>query len=1808
MNTDIREKKFDAWRHGLLDITRRNRLINYRRSIRTTLHITEPAMGEMYRRVVIKGEKLSFRRQIDTGGDPYLDRLLYIMDKMKAPVELAEGEVRSDLGTADMNVTLKNLRAKARLSREEQGINTLYLSFGFLRWREKPSDPCMLSPLVLVPVALETATIMSPFFIKKLDEDIVVNPTLEYVLSSQYGIALPELDPAEENIEGYLDRVEAAVSAFGWAVEKEADIGLLSFLKIVMYKDLEKYRDRIFSHPVIRAFCGDGEGLPKPDQNALSFPHDTVHADDVCRVVSADASQQDAIRLSRQGVSFVLQGPPGTGKSQTITNIIAQALADGKKVLFVSEKMAALSVVYHRLEEAGLADRCLSLHNYRAEKRAVLKDLAHTMDLSTAGGPSDTTEEMNAFESARARLNGYVEELDRVRAPMDRSVFDAVTELITLGNGPFFRVGEDASAVWGRDYAARVGLLRRYADHMENEGADILSNPWRGSGVRAVTYDVRETLSSGFDTLGGSLFGLSGALSFMDRGSGRTRSFSMRDVEKLLGHILGAELCGRTAGSLDTKLGGNLFSPGNAAEIEDAAAALKDAREKALSAGIDEGTLEDPVSRRVCLEATEEELTKCEACLRLMKRLSVFFFLPEEEDWNALARAKEFLNILSLPGTAEEDWFRDGRLDEIRTKACGWKDMADRTARLKQRIDEDWEPGFCEADYRGLLSRFTGEYETVFRFLNVQYWKDKSDLTALYRDHTISPDDRECVEGLLLLKEYRETLEKYVNETKDARKELGSLFRGADTDWSILISVLDGYAAAFDYFKRYGTKDKINKLLLKPREERLADLSGSLGVTTIDEAAELLDFQIRNKASFTLSSRVAFLMRRRDAITAFTDAYAACADVLEPSLTGEMATAARGSGLIRTAEALSAAAGRAAETRKEAEAFFDSIGAAPMPENMEDLLSLWEDRIDFAALDALAARLKEAYLCFDGEAFVQTLSSVSGCIRSPEEERDLKTLSEWFPEEDLYAYPLDTLRERIARCGDIEALERWIGHAALVRECADHGLGDYIDYIDKNCVAPGEIEPIYRRSFMTRWLMEELSGNHAERLRAFRSYVQDKTAEEFKAENEKQLKLARNRLSSQLSAAVSAESIRSDGAAKEAALLRRESEKKRRVIPLRRLFKAIPDLMQRLKPCFMMSPLSVSYFLDAELYNFDMVIFDEASQILPEDAVGAIYRGRQAIIAGDTRQMPPTDFFTAAVREDGETDESDEYYPDAVSESILDEAAACLPACTLLWHYRSRDESLIAFSNRLLYHGSLITFPNCSHMKDRGVEYVYVPNGCYEGSGRNCNVAEARRCLSLVEEHLRNHPERSLGIVAFSEKQQSVIEEIIDDFRIKNPQYESFFDETGDEPFFVKNLENVQGDERDTIIFSICYARNMQGRMYQRFGPLSHEGGERRLNVAITRAKYNVKLVGSIMPTDIAVNEGTGEGVRMLREYIYYALQNDCAVSRGNPVGMGEGFADRIADFLRENGYTVRRNIGASAYKLDIAVEKPGSSDVLIAGVECDGPHYRDTRTAYDRDVLRREVMTSLGWRMIHIWSMAWYLNPETEKKRLLDFIRRCCGEPAGAPLIPQEPVPREKDMTGDNKALETAGGSKMEGTPVFYEYADPTMVPRDSGEDSYDSLASAILYVMEREAPICIEELYRRMAPLFGTPRVSGMLRKVIDDCVSARLGDSVERRGGFLYLKGAQIVPRVPKEGDIPRSADHISPEEICALLCHVISAAPGRSGSGVVGETARLFGLQPKDTTAVRVLNQNLKALKGSGTVIEKDDGLYPAKANR
>ena len=377
------------------------------------------------------------------------------------------------------------------------------------------------------------------------------------------------------------------------------------------------------------------------------------------------------------------------------------------------------------------------------------------------------------------------------------------------------------------------------------------------------------------------------------------------------------------------------------------------------------------------------------------------------------------------------------------------------------------------------------------------------------------------------------------------------------------------------------------------------------------------------------------------------------------------------------------------------------------------------------------------------------------------------------------------------------------------------------------------------------------------------------------------------------------------------------------------------------------------------------------------------------------KQLPPTDFFNSSISnsDDFEEDEDGEVNDSGAFESLLDEATL-LPTQTLLWHYRSRHEHLIAFSNSKIYQGNLITFPSSVEKTDgAGVEYIHVVGGTYNRGGKNGNKAEASRVAELAFEHFGQYPKRSLGIIAFGEVQQTAILDALIEKRKANPTFEPFFREDREESIFIKNLETVQGDERDTIIFSIGYAPDAAGKFIMNFGPLSRNGGERRLNVAVTRARYNLKLVGSILPTDIDIERTSGEGPKLLRLYIDFAINGANAilgeVTSDNDLWFDSPFETSVYRFLTEHGYDVTTQVGCSGYRIDMAVRHPKYNGRFAIGIECDGAMYHGARTARERDRLRQTVLEDMGWKIHRIWSTDWIKDRHTEGERLLTAVRQ---------------------------------------------------------------------------------------------------------------------------------------------------------------------------------------------------------------------------
>jgi very-short-patch-repair endonuclease len=470
--------------------------------------------------------------------------------------------------------------------------------------------------------------------------------------------------------------------------------------------------------------------------------------------------------------------------------------------------------------------------------------------------------------------------------------------------------------------------------------------------------------------------------------------------------------------------------------------------------------------------------------------------------------------------------------------------------------------------------------------------------------------------------------------------------------------------------------------------------------------------------------------------------------------------------------------------------------------------------------------------------------------------------------------------------------------------------------------------------------------------------------------------------------------------------LEREVNKRKRHLPLRQLFARIPTVLLRLKPCLMMSPLAVSTYLNTKEIRFDLVIFDEASQVRPYDAISTIYRGRQLVVAGDQKQLPPTTFFDRTVL-DAEVSSEEEEVEETLAdfESILDVCCTLgLPRRRLRWHYRSRREPLIAFSNRHFYDNELVTFPS---VLDTGqmpaIRFEYVPDGRWKaGASGGFNILEAKTTAKLVMTHFRTSPSVTLGVIAFSQRQQMAILDELERLRRMDSSLEHYFGDNQDEPFFVKNLENVQGDERDVIFLSIGYGPDENGRVSMRFGPLNRDGGERRLNVAVTRSRSAMTVITSMKSHDIDLSKTAAVGAKLLRAYLEFAERGITAlgseVTQLDEDDCDSPFEQQVAEALNQRGFEVRKQVGCSRYKIDLALVDPKNPGRFVLGIECDGATYHNSATARDRDRLREEVLESCGWRIVRIWSTDWVRNPNSQIDRVATAFERSLIETTANP------------------------------------------------------------------------------------------------------------------------------------------------------------------------------------------------------------------
>lgn len=815
---------------------------------------------------------------------------------------------------------------------------------------------------------------------------------------------------------------------------------------------------------------------------------------------------------------------------------------------------------------------------------------------------------------------------------------------------------------------------------------------------------------------------------------------------------------------------------------------------------------------------------------------------------------------------------------------------------------------------------------------------------------------------------------------------------------------------------------------------------------------------------------------------------------------------------------------------------------------------------------------------------------------------------------------------------NLNQMRAWAQYQTTRAKINDLGLNKLVSFIEADQRKPDEILSVFQRAFLEWWVKDVL--NDVDILTRFFGKRHDQQIERFQELQDKNLQLAQKAVFSQIAQKLprTQNLNKRSSSSSEVAMLYRFTQGGRKSI--RRLFKECPNALARYKPCVLMSPLSVAQFIGVDFPKFDMVIFDEASQMPTHEAIGAIARGDQLIVVGDSKQLPPTTFFDRQRNDD--FDEED--LPEEL-ESILEEVEASgIKPLSLNWHYRSDHESLITFSNLNYYDGNLQTFPSAINTHpELGVFWQEVSDGIYDQGKTRTNRKEAEEVVQEILRRLLNPKlsKSSLGVVTFSNAQQQLVEDMLDQVRAKHPEIESFFTREH-EPVFVKNLETVQGDERDIILFSICYGPDKDGIIRMNFGPLNKKGGERRLNVAITRARKKLVIFSTLRSTDIDTSRTNALGVLHLKKFLDYAKRGYTEfVNDNQDVSQikKDILIESICNELEDRDYLIERDVGCSGSKIDVGICESNTSGKFILGILVDGPNYALQRTAGDRDWTRIKVLKRLGWQLHRIWSSDWLLRRKEEVERLENAIKQAksaninnvetqeenpvkqvmldapfmdleetsANPPLDIELL--ETKPGIKQDGPDTSVIQSSQVNKTEEHPKDADLQKPYKRFKHSGDvytsDFYETttvgqIRETVAAIVFYEGPILFDSLCIAVASCWGMKRAGRQIRSAVRSAILSKgfvIRECLSRE--FIWTNEQDSKPyrsyRIPNPvtGE-ERSAEEICPEEIANAARYVLSQNISMDIDDLYRETAREFGINRLGKKVKSVVSEGVDLL--------------------
>ncbi|MDH1335577.1 DUF3320 domain-containing protein [Comamonas thiooxydans] len=810
---------------------------------------------------------------------------------------------------------------------------------------------------------------------------------------------------------------------------------------------------------------------------------------------------------------------------------------------------------------------------------------------------------------------------------------------------------------------------------------------------------------------------------------------------------------------------------------------------------------------------------------------------------------------------------------------------------------------------------------------------------------------------------------------------------------------------------------------------------------------------------------------------------------------------------------------------------------------------------------------------------------------------------EAFGATNLARIPLADFGERLAQwVAEPNALLDWTSYHATREQARAAGMAVLVQQLENESIAQGALPAIFERAYYEA-LLRQATQAHPE-LVAFNGDQHSQKVRQFRALDLERIELARAQ-----SALSHYEQVpRSASGMGPLGVLNGEIARKRGHMPLRKLFKLAGEAVQAIKPVFMMSPLSVAQFLEPAAVEFDLLVIDEASQIEPVDALGAIARCKQLVVVGDDRQLPPTRFFSRMTSEQDEFDDEDEDQLIAGAADVESILSLCLakgmPQLMLRWHYRSRHQSLIAVSNQQFYNSSLYVVPSpYTARSGMGLRFHHMPEGRFDSGASRINRIEAQTIARAIMQHAQQSPQLSLGVAAFSLQQKVAIQDELELLRRQQPEAESFFVAHPNEPFFIKNLENVQGDERDVIFISVAYARNAQGYLPMRFGPVSADGGERRLNVLISRAKQRCEVFSSITADDIDLERGKGKGVAALKVFLQYAATGQLALAGISGRDLESPLEEDVYEALTAQGLQVQTQIGIAGFFIDLAVVDPEQPGRYLLGIECDGMSYHHSRSARDRDRLRQSVLESQGWTLLRIWGCDWFRQPRAQTERVLAAVEAARQRKQAEPVQPVMATHQSQTATEviERAARSDAGSAETESAAgpddSLYQEARFAVPAGELHSQSTAKLAQLMHQAVELEGPIHFDELVTRMRTLWGLQRAGSRVRDALEQARQSLLADeALAAEGEFLDLPGRAV--RVRNRAEVGsanlRRIDCLPPAEIRAAIALALRSSLGGQREELPVAVARLLGLSAVTAPVRELVLTQLDALHGSGAV--------------